>query len=173
MRYNASVVEPHPGVDLWPRSQTLGIRFRAGSSSRQRSRRPPFHAFPLQPCLPRLEHKGASSGQAGPDLIATPSWQDHGVENLIKSPHAKLRNIPVRAVTIKDGFWSQRRKINVSKSIPTMHDLLESNGRTVISGACLLRALNSMGLCFPTPTSISGRRRWVLLCSRATCGIFA
>jgi uncharacterized protein len=62
-------------------------------------------------------------------LVSNPPWRDQGVENLTKSPHAKLRNIPVHAVTIKDGFWSPRRKTNVTKSIPTMHDLLEANGR--------------------------------------------
>jgi DUF1680 family protein len=72
---------------------------------------------------------GRPSEQPGPDLIANPSWKDQGIENLAKSPYAKLRNIPVRAVTIKDGFWSPRRKTNVTKSIPTMHDLLEANGR--------------------------------------------
>ena len=35
----------------------------------------------------------------------------------------------MRAVTITGGFWGQRREINVTKSIPTMHDLLEANGR--------------------------------------------
>ena len=58
-----------------------------------------------------------------------PNWKDQGVENLAKSPHAKLRNIPVHAVTIQSGFWGKRREINVSKSIPSMHDLLEANGR--------------------------------------------
>ncbi len=57
------------------------------------------------------------------------NWQDQGIENLTESPHAKLRDIPVRAVTIHSGFWAQRREINVTKSIPTMHDLLEANGR--------------------------------------------
>src|SRR5689334_16859373 len=52
-------------------------------------------------------------------------WKNQGVENLTKSPHAKLRNIPVHAVTIQSGFWAQRCEINVTKSIPTMHDLLE------------------------------------------------
>lgn len=70
----------------------------------------------------------AASSQAVP-LIQNPEWKDQGVENLAKSPHAKLRNIPVRAVTIKDGFWGARREVNVTKSIPTMHDLLEANGR--------------------------------------------
>jgi uncharacterized protein len=56
-------------------------------------------------------------------------WKDQGIENLARSPHAKLRNIPVRAVTITSGFWAQRREVNVARSIPTMHDLMESNGR--------------------------------------------
>jgi uncharacterized protein len=30
---------------------------------------------------------------------------------------------------MRDGFWSQRRKINVTKSIPSMRELLEANGR--------------------------------------------
>ena len=58
-----------------------------------------------------------------------PGWKDQGIENLAKSPHAKLRDIPVHAVTIQSGFWSRRREINVTKSIPSMHDLLEANGR--------------------------------------------
>ena len=58
-----------------------------------------------------------------------PSWKDQGVENLAKSPHAKLRDIPVHAVTIQSGFWARRREVNVTKSIPSMHDLLEANGR--------------------------------------------
>ena len=57
------------------------------------------------------------------------NWKNQGIENLSKSPHAKLRDIPVSAVTVQSGFWAQRREINVTKSIPTMHDLLEANGR--------------------------------------------
>ena len=56
-------------------------------------------------------------------------WKDQAIENLAKSPYAKLRQIPVHAVTIKAGFWVQRREVNVSKSIPTMHNLPEANGR--------------------------------------------
>jgi DUF1680 family protein len=70
-----------------------------------------------------------ASPQAAVALTDNPGWKDQGVENLAKSPHAKLRNIPVRAVTIQSGFWANRREINVTKSIPTMHDLLEANGR--------------------------------------------
>ena len=62
---------------------------------------------------------------------ASPStdWKTQGVENLSKSPYAKLHNVPVHAVTITGGFWARRREINVAKSIPSMHDLLEANGR--------------------------------------------
>jgi uncharacterized protein len=37
--------------------------------------------------------------------------------------------VPIHAVTLHDGFWQDRRKVNVSQSIPTMHDLLEEHGR--------------------------------------------
>lgn len=67
--------------------------------------------------------------QSNVELTDDPNWKNQGVENLAKSPHAKLRDIPVRAVTITGGFWGPRRDINVTRSIPTMHDLLEANGR--------------------------------------------
>ncbi len=74
--------------------------------------------------------EAAPSGQTQDvPLTDKPGWKDQGIENLAKSPHAKLRDIPVRAVTIEAGFWARRREINVTKSIPTMHDLLEANGR--------------------------------------------
>ena len=67
--------------------------------------------------------------QAAPTLLDNPSWKNQGIENLTRSPYAKLKNIPVHAVTIESGFWEKRRVINVEKSIPSMHDLLEANGR--------------------------------------------
>ncbi|MGC2793569.1 MAG: beta-L-arabinofuranosidase domain-containing protein, partial [Candidatus Sulfotelmatobacter sp.] len=67
--------------------------------------------------------------QATVTLTDSPGWKEQGIENLAKSPHAKLRDIPVRAVTITGGFWGPRREINMTRSIPTMHDLLEANGR--------------------------------------------
>ena len=78
-----------------------------------------------------LKQNSATTGspQSAVTLTDNPKWKDQGVENLAKSPHAKLRNIPVRAVTIKSGFWGGRREINATRSIPTMHDLLEANGR--------------------------------------------
>ncbi|PYU80257.1 MAG: glycoside hydrolase family 127 protein [Acidobacteria bacterium] len=62
-------------------------------------------------------------------LTTTPSWRDQGILNLTKSPYAKLRNVPAHAVMIENGFWAQRREVNVNKSIPSMGKLLEANGR--------------------------------------------
>src|SRR5215468_4816463 len=57
------------------------------------------------------------------------SWQDQGVINTASSPYAKLHSVPVRAVTIEEGFWSKRRTTNVDRSIPTMRVELEEHGR--------------------------------------------
>jgi DUF1680 family protein len=57
------------------------------------------------------------------------AWRDAGVLDLSNSPHAKLKSVPVRAVTITNGFWSQRRKTNLASSIPTMRDELLAHGR--------------------------------------------
>src|SRR5258708_27736397 len=75
------------------------------------------------------ESQATLDGQTGPAPTNSPAWKDQGIENLTKSPHAMLRNIPVHAVTIGSGFWGQRRETNMTKSIPSMHDLLEANGR--------------------------------------------
>src|SRR6266478_1060206 len=58
-----------------------------------------------------------------------PGWRDEGILFVDKSPYAKLRNVPVHAVTITQGFWGARRETNVKKSIPSMEKLLEANGR--------------------------------------------
>jgi len=58
-----------------------------------------------------------------------PDWHDQGVLNLAHSPYAKLRNVPVRAVTIHEGFWAKRRATNVASSIPSMHEELLEHGR--------------------------------------------
>jgi uncharacterized protein len=87
-------------------------------------------------CLPaRPLFADTASATGRPDasapaaLTENPPWKDQGVENLVHSPYAKLHDIPVRAVTVNSGLWGQRREINVSRSIPTMHDLLVANGR--------------------------------------------
>src|ERR1035441_1196461 len=65
-----------------------------------------------------------------PPPASTPqaAWKEAGVIDLSRSPFAKLKTVPVSAVTIKDGFWSQRRKTNLAASIPSMHDELLAHG---------------------------------------------
>ena len=79
--------------------------------------------------LTRFAEGRTAPSQGAVKLTDTPNWKDQGIENRAKLPHAKLRGIPVRAVTVTGGFWGPRREINVTRSIPTMHDLLEANGR--------------------------------------------
>ena len=78
-----------------------------------------------------LQASAAPTGNA--DHIAipkpTPNWRDEGVIDLSRSPHARLRTIPVRAVVVDEGFWSKRRATNVQSSIPSMHDELLAHGR--------------------------------------------
>ena len=88
-----------------------------------------FASLPSRRIFAGVNAAMAPSPQGASSLADNPTFKDQGVENLVKSPYAKLRNIPVHVVTIQSGFWSQRREINFTKSIPTMHDLLEANGR--------------------------------------------
>jgi DUF1680 family protein len=60
---------------------------------------------------------------------ASENWRDQGVLDLSKSPYARLRSVPVHAVSLQDGFWSRRRRTNVDDSIPTMRLALEEHGR--------------------------------------------
>lgn len=57
------------------------------------------------------------------------AWKDAGVIDLTRSPYAKLHTVPVRAVTIEEGFWAKRRATNINSSIPSMHDELVAHGR--------------------------------------------
>jgi hypothetical protein len=54
---------------------------------------------------------------------------ESGVIDVSRSPFAKIRSVPIRAVEIQDGFWSRRRTTNIESSIPSMHDELVSHGR--------------------------------------------
>ncbi|GGG74716.1 glycoside hydrolase family 127 protein [Edaphobacter dinghuensis] len=79
--------------------------------------------------------KGLMAMLAGETSAAAPKetlkadWKDAGVIDLSNSPYAKLKTVPIRAVRIKDGFWAQRRKTNITSSIPSMHDELLAHGR--------------------------------------------
>lgn len=77
--------------------------------------------------LPMRDFLASSWGKS--PSTSNPDWKDEGVLLVDKSPYAKLHNVPVRAVTIKQGFWGARREVNVDSSIPSMEKLLEANGR--------------------------------------------
>jgi hypothetical protein len=47
---------------------------------------------------------------AAPLQAQTTAWKDQGIVHTANSPHAKLHDVPIRAVTVGDGFWAQRRK---------------------------------------------------------------
>lgn len=64
-----------------------------------------------------------TSREAGTD-----AWRAQGVINLNSSPDAKLKTVPVHAVTIEHGFWGTRRQVALEKSIPSIRKLLEANG---------------------------------------------
>lgn len=44
------------------------------------------------------------------------------------SPHCKLRDVPIRAVEMRPGFWQSRMETNRRTSVPRLFDLLEEHG---------------------------------------------
>ena len=58
-----------------------------------------------------------------------PDWAKAGIIATGHSPYAKLKSVPVQAVTITPGFWSKRRETNVKSSIPSMRTELLEHGR--------------------------------------------
>ena len=61
-------------------------------------------------------------------LGQTVEWKDRPILDTSKSPNAVLHGVPVSAVTIKEGFWSPRRNVNVEVSLPTLLTLFEEKG---------------------------------------------
>lgn len=61
-------------------------------------------------------------------LAAADNWRDQGVIYLNSTPNAVMHPVPVRSVTIRPGFWYERRRVNVERSIPTMFQLLDEHG---------------------------------------------
>ena len=69
-----------------------------------------------------------ATGVAGTPVL-DPDWSNAGIIATRNSPYAKLKTVPVSAVTIQEGFWSKRRQTNVDASIPSMYDELIAHGR--------------------------------------------
>ena len=68
------------------------------------------------------------AGAAG-GAVLDPDWRSAGIIATKNSPYAKLKSVPVQAVTIEPGFWSKRRVTNVASSIPSMRQELLDHGR--------------------------------------------
>ncbi len=56
------------------------------------------------------------------------AWRNAGVVDTRNSPHARLRSVPVRAVTMRPGFWLPRIEANRRNGIPQLHRRLEEHG---------------------------------------------
>ncbi len=69
-----------------------------------------------------------ASYSLSPAFANNQEWRSQGILDLQRSPHARIRNVPVHSVKMGSGFWTPRREVNVEKSIPTMLDLLEEHG---------------------------------------------
>jgi uncharacterized protein len=79
--------------------------------------------------LPDRFASSQPSAQAGTQTALDPDWATAGVIATRHSPYAKLKSVPVQAVTITPGFWSKRRQTNVEASIPSMRSELLEHGR--------------------------------------------
>jgi DUF1680 family protein len=89
----------------------------------------PALSFAMGNPASRSAHSAPFAAEVAAGSASILPWQDQGVLNLSNSPFAKLHTVPVRAVTIEEGFWSKRRKTNVESSIPSMRVQLEEHGR--------------------------------------------
>ncbi len=82
------------------------------------SRRRFLTAAAAVPYLPYLRSASAAEPESG-----------KGVIDLTRSPYAKMRTVPIGAVTVGDGFWGKRIKINRDVAIPFTYGLMEDHGR--------------------------------------------
>jgi uncharacterized protein len=57
-----------------------------------------------------------------------PDWKEQSVIFLDDSPNARQHPVPVQAVRVGEGFWSQRRRVVTERSLPSLLLLLEEHG---------------------------------------------
>jgi len=69
-----------------------------------------------------------ASGRSVSAQTPSDAWKAQGIINIAASPKAKLHSVPIRAVTMGDGFWAERMRTNVEESIPSLLALLEEHG---------------------------------------------
>ncbi len=63
-----------------------------------------------------------------PLALPAADWKDQSVIYLDNTPQARLHPVPVRAVTLTDGYWKQRQKVTAESSLPTLYAQLEEHG---------------------------------------------
>ena len=59
---------------------------------------------------------------------APPDWRQEGILYLDHSLNARLQTVPIQAVHLGEGFWSNRRRVTTERSLPTLLQLLEEHG---------------------------------------------
>src|ERR1039457_4891256 len=84
-------------------------------------------SFRTGACMRRLAKSIYFLLSLAPLSIAA-DWRNQGIIDVDQSPYAKVHSVPVRAVTIGDGFWTSRRKVVFDHSIPGSLTLIEQAG---------------------------------------------
>lgn len=64
------------------------------------------------------------------------SWSDAGVAATGGAPHARLKAVPIRAVTMGEGFWRPRMEANCHAGIPSFLRWLERDEQTEPFSTC-------------------------------------
>jgi len=61
--------------------------------------------------------------------MSTPTRPSTVVVDTSRSPYARLRPVPLTAVTLTDAFWAPRRRINRELTLPAQYRYCEETGR--------------------------------------------
>ena len=100
------------------------------SSTNDVSRRQFISTVASTAAMSYIARPGLSFGAfQGSDSVGNLPWKDQGVLNLANSPYAKLHTVPVRAVTIEEGFWSNGARRMSRAAFPRCASELEQHGR--------------------------------------------
>jgi hypothetical protein len=72
----------------------------------------------------------AAAASCAPRLLsAAPAGAPVGVMDLTRSPYAKLHTVPIAAVSMQDGFWASRMRVNQDVAVPFTWREMEDHGR--------------------------------------------
>lgn len=71
---------------------------------------------------------GCKNKKEGVDQHPVRPVHEMGIISTSSSPHARLHDVPISAVTLGDGFWKPRLVANRDRSLPELLRLLEEHG---------------------------------------------